>query len=485
MKDRVPRYPGRVKLTPVSGQANTYDMVRADQPTQEGTTLNKDTLLKDTTAASLGLTGDPTVDEAFAKLAKKSEYKVGDIKVTARTDLGDEWFLCNGAGVPSGAAELSAMIPQNEYPFSTFDVLNLRSYDSIYDVFNSADGKIYVLADQYNESNQAHQYVFQISPSDGVLRKLEITSILAASSVFVDNNKIYLFGMPVELKTSALPIVVYGDFTGEEFPTTWNTVEISIPSPYNPLNQYSVSSMGKNGIFRIVDGKYYFLVYCYNYDSSGFASPFLVSDSLGGTTTFITEGTANATTLFIDSDNYLYLAGWTSFLYLRVIKNGKLIKSKDLQTAQTLSAPWFIRSGNYIYCYALGSSSTLFALTYERGSSVDMGTSSKDINAGTPVIQWGEKVFAYGAASNSKYPVYQITQFAMEVVITTGKSAPRSALPTTFYGSAFHEGDYYISTGSSGDIYNTGILRLIIPKSLPTITFDGAYAYIKVKEETT
>ena len=69
MKDRVPTYPGRVKLTPVSGQANTYDMVRADSPTQEGTPLNKDTLLKDTTATALGLTGDPTVDEAFAALA--------------------------------------------------------------------------------------------------------------------------------------------------------------------------------------------------------------------------------------------------------------------------------------------------------------------------------------------------------------------------------------------------------------------------------
>ena len=37
--DRVPTYPGRVKLTPVSGQANTYDMVRADSPTVEGSDL--------------------------------------------------------------------------------------------------------------------------------------------------------------------------------------------------------------------------------------------------------------------------------------------------------------------------------------------------------------------------------------------------------------------------------------------------------------
>lgn len=496
MKDRVPRFPGRVKLTPVSGQTNTYDMVRADSPTQEGTPINKDTLLKDATAAALGLTGDPTVDEALGRLAKKSEYKVGDIKVTARTDLGDEWALCNGAGVPSDAAELSALLPQNEYPFSTFDVLNLRNYDSVYDVFNSADGKIYVLASQCNESNQIRQCVFQISPSGGVLRKLEITSIPpfastgnesnpCASSVFVDNNKIYLFGVPGEPKTSALPIVVYGDFTGEEFPTIWNAVEIPITSSYTPLNTYSVSSMGRDGIFRIVDGKYYFLVYCYNDDSSGFASPFLVSDSLGGTTTAITTGTLNSTTLFVDSDNYLYLAGWNQTFRLMVIKNGKLIKTDYLQTAQTLSAPWFICSGNYVYCYTLGNSLTLFSLTYEKGSSANMDRNSKDIKAKTPVIQWGEKVLAYGVASNSQYPVYQITQLAMETIDTTGKSVPASAVPSTFIGSAFHEGDCYISIGGSGDPYNAGILRLIIPKSLPTITFDGAYAYIKTKEVTT
>lgn len=41
--DRVPANPGRVVLTPVPGQANTFDMVRADNPTVEGTPLDKAT----------------------------------------------------------------------------------------------------------------------------------------------------------------------------------------------------------------------------------------------------------------------------------------------------------------------------------------------------------------------------------------------------------------------------------------------------------
>lgn len=39
--DRISTYPGRVKLIPVEGQANTYDMVRADEPIEPGTPINK------------------------------------------------------------------------------------------------------------------------------------------------------------------------------------------------------------------------------------------------------------------------------------------------------------------------------------------------------------------------------------------------------------------------------------------------------------
>lgn len=53
MQDRVSLYPGRVKLEPVAGQANLYDLTRADQPTQEGTPINKANLLSDATAAAI------------------------------------------------------------------------------------------------------------------------------------------------------------------------------------------------------------------------------------------------------------------------------------------------------------------------------------------------------------------------------------------------------------------------------------------------
>lgn len=69
MKDRIPRNPGRVLITPEIGSAFYATVARADNPFQEGTPLNKETLLTDETAEFLGLTsGDPTVSEAIEKL---------------------------------------------------------------------------------------------------------------------------------------------------------------------------------------------------------------------------------------------------------------------------------------------------------------------------------------------------------------------------------------------------------------------------------
>lgn len=42
--DRVPKYPGRILLTPVEGMPDTFLMTRADEPTEEGTPIDKSTL---------------------------------------------------------------------------------------------------------------------------------------------------------------------------------------------------------------------------------------------------------------------------------------------------------------------------------------------------------------------------------------------------------------------------------------------------------
>lgn len=71
MKDRKPTYPGRVKLTKVSGTADVYDMVRYDSPEEEGTPINKATLLTDETAALFDLPEEnATPNKALEKIGK-------------------------------------------------------------------------------------------------------------------------------------------------------------------------------------------------------------------------------------------------------------------------------------------------------------------------------------------------------------------------------------------------------------------------------
>lgn len=80
MDDRTSKYPGRYKLTPVAGEENTYDMTRADEPTDLGTPLNKANLLSDSTAAligtGLGVSAPDTPDEAFEAIVNGVNAKI-------------------------------------------------------------------------------------------------------------------------------------------------------------------------------------------------------------------------------------------------------------------------------------------------------------------------------------------------------------------------------------------------------------------------
>ena len=74
MRDRIVQYPGRFRLTPAAGESGVYDIEPSPGAvTEPGTPLNKAALLRDQTAAALGLDPgqNPTVDDAFGVLASR------------------------------------------------------------------------------------------------------------------------------------------------------------------------------------------------------------------------------------------------------------------------------------------------------------------------------------------------------------------------------------------------------------------------------
>lgn len=76
MKDRVSEFPGRVKVTKSDGTVEYVIVERADRPIEEGTPLNKATLLTDDVAELLGLQQEnPTVNDALLGLFNFSDGK--------------------------------------------------------------------------------------------------------------------------------------------------------------------------------------------------------------------------------------------------------------------------------------------------------------------------------------------------------------------------------------------------------------------------
>lgn len=102
MTDRQPAsgQAGRVLITPESSvQMPFYATIEmADNPIDPGTPINKATLLQDMTASQYGLGSDAVPDDVFAKIEPQLP-QIGDIKMTARTSLGDKWLLCNGGEI--------------------------------------------------------------------------------------------------------------------------------------------------------------------------------------------------------------------------------------------------------------------------------------------------------------------------------------------------------------------------------------------------
>lgn len=144
VEDRVPTYPGRVTLTPVSGSENTFDMVRADMPISEGTPVNSvlfdhktDRLTEDATiyVSSIGsdLNGDGSVDLPFltiqAAIDALPKYLDGHtIIVDIESGTYEERVVCKGftgGKLQFGAHSRSVTIQGIEIDNCSFVELNV------------------------------------------------------------------------------------------------------------------------------------------------------------------------------------------------------------------------------------------------------------------------------------------------------------------------------------------------------------------------
>lgn len=104
MKDRVPTYPGRTKIIHEDGTVEYVTLERADDPLDEGTPLNKGTLLDDTACTVLDIPLTSVPNDAFLALATGAG-KYGYL-FTVLDDMGDpvEGVAISGVVANDGSA---------------------------------------------------------------------------------------------------------------------------------------------------------------------------------------------------------------------------------------------------------------------------------------------------------------------------------------------------------------------------------------------
>lgn len=184
MKDRVPLYPGRVKLVPVAGQSNVYDMERADAPTEAGTPLNKASLLKDATAAMYGLGAAAVPDDIVRKVPRN----IGDFRASA-LDLealtGGAYLRCDGRTISK--ADYPVLEPLIQYRYG---ILPAETKWAMPSVGGNLRGKYWESAGQLlrfsaNSSNDTY-YIYRYNTSTNAQTLLFSEKL---TSIYVDRQE--------------------------------------------------------------------------------------------------------------------------------------------------------------------------------------------------------------------------------------------------------------------------------------------------------
>lgn len=217
MQDRVSQYPGRIKLVPVSGQENVYDMEWADGATVEGTALNKANLLADATATSLGLTSAATPNDAFGKLQENildERPEIGEIRATARTSLGSNWLLCNGAQITSSQySELYNLLPNDlKARFSAYNISTGESVQLGIAAFAYINNRFIIVSRKNTSSGSYGVYITSSSNGTSWTTELvyESSNQFQPSSIAYAGGKYVIAGVFSNQNPTQTPTILYG-----------------------------------------------------------------------------------------------------------------------------------------------------------------------------------------------------------------------------------------------------------------------------------
>lgn len=465
MQDRVSANPGRVLITPESGEAYYATIERADNPSVIGTALNKASLLTDTTAADYGLDSTATPNDALQALkTNRRPWRVGDILETKRTDLGDKWILCNGAQVSS--SEYPELYEMTELSINgNWDNYSSSQYQTLVDI--TSNDEYYVACGEKSDypwifysSNGTTWTSLQLSTSTSVV----LTGICWTGTYFVACG--YVGGLD-----GKIPFIYYAT------------------NPAGPWTEKQISTANEGFLtakVRYVNG---YIVVCglRGYSSLGqtsSASRPIILYARNPTSTFKEKEIAS-----IGSDSghfYIVSIAYGNSRYV-VCANGSGDGRRYIFYASSLSGTW--TSVNPSGESLLRPADIIYSSSLSRFLCLDCGEGGVNILYSTNGTSWNiVSVSSSTAAQN----LGGITYFDGKFYVCCTRNG------ALLYSSSSYSGPWE-EKQLKGSAYATGILEkdsMITVcgyksnianiwrkgKTLPIISVDSAYAYIKAKE---
>lgn len=395
-----------------------------------------------------------------------SDYQVGDIITTTRTDLGDSWILCNGDIFNvQEYPELGTLFPFKPESFSSKILISCS--DTVFGQVSASqnfiyDGeKIFTIIQKKDSGDENLISYFAVSEDNNISTWMKYSfyddgAIPYQGSAYVEKfNDYYVCVWKTESTSTTYYYSYTTDYTG-----SWTQKSVTLQDGYN-IHGVSVA----NGYLCITanNGGNWYVFYTNNLEGGNFTRTSLVGISSIGAVSYI-------------NGEYMVPVE-TDYNYVGIYKSS------------SLSSGWSIDSSSYNSTINTG-----FKIYESENYLIIQGTQYyKDTsdsswkNSGNPFsyVQYFEPYyFTYNTSTSSQYNCYY--RSSINGSLTTLRITNYSGVSFVTQGSC--QSDRYIMTTTTETSPSSPSVRRVslnyldkYARTLPTITAEGAYVYIKAK----
>lgn len=458
--------------------------------THDGRYYTETETLANTTKTLFGLGADAVPDDVFRKIPDK----VGDIKVTVRTDLGDNWYLCNGAAInpmehPDWLGVLKDFKGSNSGTFQqitkVFEKYNNFGFASAPYIRGVCRVNGYTFYGISETSGTANTKIFSVSPDDVVTEHVLPTDANSCYPVEgVYKNGQYVLRCFASYTSVSWSRVIVFDAIGGEPRYSWMSAARQLSSNYGGLEIDAATGevylFGGNGA----------TVYAYRIDLQSKTDVEVVLTSHGNNSLWCRPVVYNG---------YMYACIYRGTSYAGHVYSYSLSGDKASASVGPDAIPknaafshlFVLVHGGYLYAYAGDGNCWRYSL--ETGDTTTFSVSGSITN--NPITCVDDNGFFTG---NHNWSNHTITAYRWEFedgeikakgsfsanlteandeYPSTNRSSNASGTQMTIDENGFYSIDFIgaTSNGKHMQLYQT--------IKLPKLSLDGAYAYIKLEED--